>query len=86
MKCLVCQATSANGNVCPQCGFVQPEGAPDMQAVLAAREAFKNKTTAYAPNSRVSSMDKLRPWLSLVLGMVLFVFFVRTCARGGRFF
>jgi len=86
MKCLVCSASSASTGACPQCGYVQPEGAPDMQAVLAAREAFKNRTSAFAPHTRVSGKDKLIPWLGLGLGLLLFVFFVRTCASGGRFF
>lgn len=57
-----------------------------MQAVLAARENFKNKTTAFAPGTRVTGLDTLKPWLGLGLGLLLFVFFVRTCASGGRFF
>jgi hypothetical protein len=86
MKCLVCGATSVSDGPCPQCGHVAREGAPDMQEVLAAREVFKNKSTAFAPETRVSGMDKLRPWLGLGLGLLLFVFFVRTCASGGRLF
>jgi hypothetical protein len=87
MNCLVCHASFAQGSGCPQCGYDQSQpGASDAAAVLAAREAFKAKVSAYAPGSRVTAKDKLRPWLALGLGLLLFVFWVRTCASGGRFF
>lgn len=87
MQCLVCHASSASGSRCPQCGYDQgAPGASDAQAVLAARDAFKAKTTAYEPHKRVTAADRRVPWLALGLGLLLFVFWVRTCASGGRLF
>lgn len=89
MKCMVCFATwdDARGAICPQCGYdAQKTGANEPHAILAARESFKHKTTAFAPDSRVSSFDKLKPWLGLGLGLVLFLFWLRACATGGRLF
>ncbi|MDB4988647.1 MAG: hypothetical protein JWN04_3825 [Myxococcaceae bacterium] len=81
MKCLVCHATSASGTVCPQCGFDQSAaGAADQARILSAREAFKDKTTAFAPDSRVTRKDKLVPWLALGVGLLLFVFWVKVCS------
>jgi hypothetical protein len=54
-------------------------GASDAAHVLAAREAFKHKTTAYAPQTRVTSLDKWKPWLALGVALLLFAFWVRTC-------
>jgi hypothetical protein len=82
MQCLVCHASTADGNVCAQCCYDSAaEGAREPARILAAREAFKQRTTAFAPHSRVSTRDKLIPWLGLVLGMLLLVFWVRTCLR-----
>ncbi len=87
MQCLVCHASLAAGPKCPLCDYDQSApGASDAQAVLAARDAFKARTTAYAPHKRLSAADKRRPWLALGLGLLLFVFWVRTCASGGRLF
>jgi hypothetical protein len=81
MQCLVCHATAAAGTVCPQCGYNQAEsGARDQPRILAAREAFKQKTTAYAPDSRVTYKDKAVPWLGLALGLLLFVIWLKACA------
>jgi hypothetical protein len=80
MQCLVCHASTAEGTTCAQCGYdTAAAGARDPSRVLAAREAFKQRTTAFAPHTRVSSRDKLIPWLGLALGLVLFVVWVRTC-------
>jgi hypothetical protein len=80
MQCLVCHATTAEGTVCAQCGYdTATADARDPSRVLAAREAFKQRTTAYAPQTRVTQRDKLLPWLALGLALVLFVFWVRTC-------
>lgn len=82
MQCHVCHATTAQGAVCAQCGYDSAaEGGSDPARILAAREAFKQRSTAFAPDTRVTRRDKLMPWLSLALGLALFVFWVRTCAR-----
>ena len=88
MRCHVCSATWPDGgsSSCPQCAFdTQAAGANDPAVILRAREAFKEKTTAYAPNSRVTTMDKVKPWLAVVLGFLIFVLWWRTCSGGGRF-
>ncbi len=78
MQCLVCHATT-NGEVCAQCGF---DGSTrDPARILAARAAFQQRTTAFAPDTRVTRRDKLLPWLGLLLGMALLVFWVHTCLR-----
>jgi len=80
MNCLVCHATTADGTVCAQCGYDSAAaGASDQARIMSAREAFKARTTAYAPSSRVTRSDKLVPWLALAVGLALFVFWVRTC-------
>lgn len=86
MRCLICTVTwaDAQGAVCPQCGYDQ--AAPDArspQALNRARAAFRDKTTAYAPDSRVSLWDKWRPWAAVLLGFVIFVFWLRACSSGG---
>jgi hypothetical protein len=88
MKCFVCYASwpDASGSICPQCGYdVAAEGANDPRRIESSRSAFRDKTLAYAPASRVTTLDKLKPWLALLLGMVLFVFWLRACFSGGRF-
>lgn len=82
MKCLVCYATWADPRqpTCPQCHYdSSAPGASDAARVLKAREAFKDSTTAYAPASRVTPLDKWKPWLALGLALLLFFFWVRTC-------
>jgi hypothetical protein len=66
--------------VCPQCGWdaASPQ-ARDTTAVLAAREAFKARTLAYAPDRRVTRRDRAVPWLGLALGAVLFLFVLASC-------
>lgn len=89
MKCMVCFATweDKGSAVCPQCGYdAKRAGANEPQAILAAREAFKDKTTAFAPDSRVTAFDKAKPWLALGVGMLIFLFWLRACATGGRLF
>jgi hypothetical protein len=87
MRCHVCSATWPDGAAtqCPQCGFdaAGPQ-ASDPAAILRARESFKDKSTAFAPGSRVTAMDRLKPWLGLALGFVIFVLWWRTCSSGGR--
>jgi hypothetical protein len=79
MRCLVCHASWSEGRSCPRCGNDVTRGPADAQAVLHARETFKQASAAYAPGKRVSTRDKLKPWLALGLGMLLFVFWVKTC-------
>lgn len=82
MKCLVCHASwsDAAGTTCPQCGHdTSAAGATDPARILAARASFQDKTTAFAPHTRVSSLDKWKPWLALVLALLLFAFWVKTC-------
>jgi hypothetical protein len=80
MQCLVCHATTADGTACAQCGYdTAASNARDPSRILAAREAFKQRTTAFAPHTRVTKRDKLIPWLGLALGLLLLVFWARTC-------
>jgi len=82
VKCQVCLAgwPAGTGTVCPQCGWdAAGPLARDTRAVLAAREAFKARTTAYAPDSRVTGRDKLVPWLGLGLGVVLLLVVLVAC-------
>lgn len=86
MKCLVCLATwpDERGACCPQCGYDHAAaGARDATRVHVARAAFQGKTTAYAPDARVTRWDKLRPWAAVAIGLVLFVFWLRACGSLG---
>ena len=81
MTCLVCQANAAGTGPCPQCGYdATVPGAKDPTRVLAAREAFRAKTLAYAPDSRVGLRDRLVPWAGLVLGIGLLLLWLRACS------
>ena len=89
MKCLVCLATfpDASGTSCPQCGYDHAAAdARDTAKVHAARAAFKDKTTAYAPDSRVTRWDRWRPLAAIVIALALFVFWLRACGSFGRLF
>jgi hypothetical protein len=89
MKCLVCLASwpDAQGARCPQCGYDHAaEGARDAARVHAARAAFQDKTTAYAPDSRVTTWDKWRPWVAVAIALALFVFWLRACGSMGFMF
>jgi methionyl-tRNA synthetase len=80
MECLVCHATTADGTVCAQCGYDSAAlDAGEPARILSAREAFKQRSTAFAPQTRVKTRDKLVPWLALALGLGLFVLWARTC-------
>ena len=82
MKCQVCLASwpPGAGTICPQCGWdAAGPLARDTRAVLAAREAFKARTTAYAPSGRVTVRDKLVPWLGLGLGIALLLVVLVAC-------
>jgi hypothetical protein len=86
MKCLVCFATwpDAQGVRCPQCSYDHAApGARETSAVHAARAAFQDKTSAYAPDSRVTTWDKWRPWAAIGLALLLFVFWLRACGTFG---
>jgi len=80
MKCLVCFASSPGAGTCPNCGY--ENAAPDAkqpQRIVAAREEFRARTLAHAPGTRVSAKDRLGPWLGLALGLLLFLFWLRSC-------
>jgi len=82
MRCDVCLASrpASAGSVCPQCGWdAAAPRARDTAAVLAAREEFKARTLAYAPDSRVTRRDKAVPWMGLALGAVLLLFVLAAC-------
>ncbi len=86
MKCLVCMATwdDAQGTRCPQCRFdMAAPDALDPTVLERARRAFRETTTAYAPQTRVSRWDVVRPWVGLGLGFLLFVLWLRACATSG---
>jgi hypothetical protein len=85
MKCPVCYVSwGGESPKCPQCSFDQSApGAGDTDAILKARDAFKQQALAYNPDSRVSLFDKLRPWLSLLLGFILLIFWLRACSTMG---
>lgn len=86
MKCLVCSVSWADdqGSRCPQCGYDQSApGAKELPALNAARAAFRDKTTAHAPDSRVKRRDRWQPWIAALLGFVIFVFWLRACRTGG---
>jgi hypothetical protein len=86
MKCLVCFASFPGAGTCPNCRYdnAAPE-AKDPQAIVAARQEFRARTLAYAPEARVTANDRLKPWLGLGLGLVLVLFWWGTCSAF-RFF
>jgi uncharacterized membrane protein len=53
--------------------------------LLAARQAFRDKTLTYAPETRVTTFDRSKPWLGLLLGILLFWVFLQMCASAGGF-
>lgn len=86
MKCLVCSITWADErrSRCPQCGYDQiAPGAKELPALNAARAAFRDKTTAHAPETRVTSWDRWRPWAAVALGFAIFVLWLRACHTHG---
>lgn len=86
MKCLVCSVTWDDARVsrCPQCDYdPAAPGARDPHALNAARAAFRDKTTAYAPDARVTSWDRWRPWAAVLLGFAIFVVWLRACNTHG---
>lgn len=88
MKCVVCAATWADGGSsrCPQCGYdMAAAGATDPAAIVRARDAFRHRTTAWAPGTRVGRWDVVRPWIGVGLGFLLFVVWLRACSTGGFF-
>jgi hypothetical protein len=90
MKCLVCLATVpdvAGAGTCPQCGYDHAAAdARDATKVHAARAAFQDKTSAYAPESRVTRWDRWRPLAAIGIALALFVFWLRACGSFGRMF
>jgi hypothetical protein len=86
VNCVVCHATwpDEHGAVCPLCSY--DAAAPDAkqpERIQAARRSFRDRTTAYAPGTRVKPRDKIQPWLALGLGFVIFVIWLRACSSGG---
>lgn len=81
MKCLVCSASFPGNAACPSCGYDHAAAdARDPRAVLSAREEWKARTLAYAPDTRVTSRDRRGPWLGLALGIALFLFWLKACS------
>ena len=88
MKCNVCQASwdEAASSLCPHCHYdAAAPDARDPSKLAAARNALRDKTTAYAPDKRVTRWDRLQPWAAVLLGAALFVFWLRACASHGFF-
>ena len=86
MKCLVCSASFAGEGTCPSCGYDHASAsARDSAAILAARKEFRARTLQYAPERRVTAADKRKPWLGLLLGAALFLFWVKACSSLGWF-
>ncbi|HMI92362.1 MAG TPA: hypothetical protein VK509_13395 [Polyangiales bacterium] len=88
MKCLVCSITWADqqGSACPQCGYDHAApSAKELPALNAARAAFRDKTSAHAPETRVTRRDRWQPWLAALLGFAIFVLWLRACRTGGFF-
>ena len=88
MKCVVCAATWADATVptCPQCGYdMSRADAKEPSRLNDARDAFRHRTTTYAPQTRVGRWDVLRPWVAVGLGFLLFVVWLRACSTGGFF-
>ena len=87
MKCLVCAATwdeAATGTVCTQCGYdMGRPDARDLTRLNHARDAWRDRSSAFAPHARVSAWDVARPWVALVLGFLLFMLWLRACSTGG---
>jgi len=89
MKCPVCFISwnDEKGPSCPQCRFdsTSPK-AHDPQAILAARESFRQGASASEPDKRVTKLDILQPWFAVVLGFVIFCLWLRACSTHGRMF
>ena len=86
MKCLVCQATwpDDQGAHCPHCQYdATAADARDPNRIAAARQAMRERTTAYAPHSRVTRWDRLQPWAAVLLAFALFAIWLRTCSSCG---
>jgi hypothetical protein len=81
MRCLVCSASFAGDGTCPSCGYDHAaSGARDARALLRARDEFRARTLVHEPERRVTSADKLKPWLGLLLGAALFLFWLKACS------
>jgi hypothetical protein len=74
----------AQGPLCPQCKNDPNDFSPKDPAGLAsARQAFKEKATGFRPDGGITLWDKWRPWMGVVLGFVLFMFWLRACSTHG---
>lgn len=81
MNCRVCHNAIAV-RVCPVCGFdSESTEATQPRAVLAAREAFRARTQL--PRVTISTWDKWRPWVAVLLGLFLFATWMRACSSPG---
>jgi hypothetical protein len=81
MKCLVCFASFPSGGTCPNCAYDNAAAdAKDPRRIVAAREEFRARTLAHAPGARVTAKDRLGPWLGLGLGLLLLIFWLRSCS------
>jgi len=81
MKCLVCFASFPGTGTCPNCSYDNAAAdAKDPQVIVMAREEFRARTLAYAPEARVTANDRLKPWLGLALGLALFLFWWGACS------
>ena len=82
MKCPVCLITwdDSKGSVCPQCRFdsASPD-AHDTLKVLAAREAFKTRVSAYDPDAKIPRREIAKPWLAVALGFGIFLLWLKAC-------
>lgn len=86
MNCPICHITfdSSRSSVCPQCHFdANSPDAKDTAKVLAAREAFKSRVSAYAPESRVTRCDIAKPWLAVIIGFCIFLIWLKACSNAG---
>ena len=81
MNCFVCIASFAGAGTCPNCAYDNSApDAKDPRRIVTAREEFRARTLAHAPGTRVRARDRLGPWLGLALGLLLFVFWLRSCS------
>jgi hypothetical protein len=85
MQCSVCFAQwQGDSPICPQCRYDHhAPGALETPRILKAREAFKDRALAYAPEKRVTLKDKALPWIGVAFGFLLFVLWLRACSSGG---
>ncbi|HUS64591.1 MAG TPA: hypothetical protein VMZ28_08620 [Kofleriaceae bacterium] len=89
MKCLVCQATwdDREGQTCTQCGYDHAAAeARNPQRIQIARDQFRERASAYAPEDRVTGWDKAKPYVAILLGIALLLVFFKACSMLGHGF